>query len=315
MTLKVIGAGFGRTGTSSLKRALEDLGFGPCHHMTEVLAHPEQLPVWEAAVDGKPVEWEAVFRDYQAAVDWPAAAFYASLMEHYPDARVILTVRDAERWYESTRRTIYAISTLTMSPPVVWLLPWLAPRPYRVAAMSTRLIWDQLFGGHFTDRQHAINVFTRSNADVQRRVPPERLLVYDVKQGWEPLCMFLGVAVPDDTPFPHLNDTAQFRRLIHRIRAVVYGVPMVVVALAMGAAWRRVRRVPAAVTSARPGNRRGRSRCVRHAHAPAHVSLTRADPSSGCASHAGRATHVPACGRSARARCHSRHTAARFPLQ
>jgi hypothetical protein len=94
MTLKVIGAGFGRTGTSSLKQALEDLGFGPCHHMTEVIAHPQQVPVWEAAMNGEPVEWEDVFHAYQSAVDWPSAAFYEPLMERYPDARVILTVRD-----------------------------------------------------------------------------------------------------------------------------------------------------------------------------------------------------------------------------
>ena len=156
MPLKVIGAGFGRTGTSSLKRALEDLGFGPCHHMTELLAHPEQLPVWEAAIAGHAVDWDALFREYQAAVDWPAAAFYAPLLERYPDARVILTVRDAERWYDSARNTIYAISRLTMSPPVVWLLPWVAPRRYRLAALPTRLIWDQLFDGRFDDRRHAI---------------------------------------------------------------------------------------------------------------------------------------------------------------
>lgn len=253
MPLRVIGAGFGRTGTSSLKQALEDLGFGPCHHMTEVLAHPEHIPLWEAAVDGQPVDWEEVFGEYQAAVDWPAAAFYGQLLEHYPDARVILTVRDAERWYDSALHTIYAFSRLTMSPPVVWLLPWVAPRPYRMVAMSTRLIWYQIFDGRFAERQHAVDVFTRSNADVQRRVPAERLLVYDVRQGWAPLCAFLGVAVPRDKPFPHLNDTAQFRRLILLILAITYGVPIVVVALATGGAWRYFRR--ASASRRRPGKR------------------------------------------------------------
>lgn len=242
MPLKVIGAGFGRTGTTSLKQALEDLGFDPCHHMIEAFAHPEHVPVWEAAANGQPVEWEDVFGNYQAAVDWPAAAFYEQLMEHYPDAKVILTVRDPERWYESTQNTIYAIGKLTSSPPMSWLTSVFAPHRRRITALTGRLAWDGLFGGRFEDRQHTIDVFKRYNADVQRRVPTERLLVYDVKQGWEPLCTFLDVPIPQNKPFPHLNDTASFRKAIRAIQTINYGLRAGVVALAVLATLGIIRR-------------------------------------------------------------------------
>lgn len=114
MTMKVIGAGLGRTGTSSPQAAMEILGFGPCYHVTEVFAHPEPVPVWEAAVRGEPVEWESVLGGYRAAVGWPAAAC-EGLMERYPGAKVILTVRDPERRYESTRKTIYEVQRATES--------------------------------------------------------------------------------------------------------------------------------------------------------------------------------------------------------
>jgi hypothetical protein len=232
MALKVIGAGFGRTGTSSLKQALEDLGFGPCYHMVETFAHPEHAPIWEAAAHGQPVEWEDLFRSYQSAVDWPAAAFYEQLMARYPDARIILTLRDPERWYESARNTIYAISKLSASPPTSWLEAVFVSHRQRITAVTSRLAWDELFGGRFEDRQHAMDVFARYNAEVQRRVPAERLLVYDVKQGWEPLCAFLGVPVPQGKPFPRLNDTAEFRKAIRAMRAVNYGLSVGVLALA-----------------------------------------------------------------------------------
>jgi hypothetical protein len=118
--MKVIGAGLGRTGTSSLQAAMEILGFEPCYHMTEVFAHPEHVPVWEAAVRGEPVEWESVLGGYRAAVGWPVAAAYEGLMERYPGAKVILTVRDPERRYESTRKTIYEVQRATESRSYAW---------------------------------------------------------------------------------------------------------------------------------------------------------------------------------------------------
>ncbi len=216
--LAVIGAGFGRTGTMSLKAALEELGFGPCYHMTEVFENPEHVELWEAAARGEPVNWEEVFGGYRAAVDWPAAAFYEELMARYPEARVVLTVRDADRWYESARSTIYGIRGLAASPAFT-VASWFVPRLRnlrRAALMAGELIWDGVFDGRFEDRRHAIGVYERWNEEVRRRVPAHRLLVYEVKEGWGPLCGFLEVDVPEGKPFPHLNDGASFRRTVRR---------------------------------------------------------------------------------------------------
>lgn len=214
MSIEVIGAGLGRTGTTSLKAALERLGHGPCYHMTEVFAHPEHVPFWEAARRGEVVEWETVFSGYRAAVDWPAAAYYETLLHAYPEAKVILTVRDPDSWYESATSTIYTVRGMAFSP-LVSLGARLVPRlryMRRAALMVAGLAWDDTFGGEFEDRERAIRTFERLNERVVERVPPERLLVYSVSEGWEPLCGFLGVEPPDE-PFPRLNDTRSFRRM------------------------------------------------------------------------------------------------------
>ena len=206
MPLKVIGAGFGRTGTTSLKAALERL-VGPCYHMMEVFPKPEHVAFWESAQRGEPVEWETVFRNYQAAVDWPACTFYQSLMDCYPEAGVVLSVRNSERWYESALSTIYTVNN--QRPPASWLFKAI-PQVRRFVHMSDAVIWQGTFGGRFEDKAHAIQVYDAHIAEVKRTVPPEKLLVFDVREGWEPLCAFLGVPVPDG-PFPHQNDAAAFR--------------------------------------------------------------------------------------------------------
>ena len=205
MSLEVIGAGFGRTGTMSLKVALEELGYGPCYHMVELFEHPEHVQRWEAAVRGEPVNWGEMFAGYRATVDWPGAAFYKELMEAYPEAKVLLSVRDPERWYESTKNTIYA--TVDPSPEMIAAV---GPAP----RLNNELIWKRTFGEDFADRQHAIEVFERHNEEVKRYVPADQLLVYKVKEGWEPLCDFLGVEAPKGKPFPHLNDTDSFQRML-----------------------------------------------------------------------------------------------------
>jgi sulfotransferase family protein len=223
--LDVIGAGFGRTGTMSLKVALEELGFGPCYHMSEVFENPEHVEHWEAAREGR-AKWEKIFDGYRATVDWPGAAFYEELMERYPDAKVILTVRDPERWYESARGTIYTIQNVASSP-IFSLAALFVPRirqAKRVARMASDLAWEDVFGGRFEDRRYAIEVFERWNERVKECVPAERLLVYEVKDGWEPLCDFLGVAIPEGRPYPHLNDAESFRRMIRRLTALALAV-------------------------------------------------------------------------------------------
>lgn len=202
MALDVIGAGFGRTGTLSLKRALEALGLGPCYHMIEVRGHEHHRPVWAAAMRGEAVDWDALFAGYRSAVDWPACNFWAPLAARYPQARVILSERDPERWYESVRSTIYPTSMArgrSDEPEQRAMGEWLA-----------ELIWDGVFGGRLEDREHAIGVYRAHGERVRASVPPERLLVFDPAQGWGPLCAFLGLEAPDE-PFPHVNTRAQFR--------------------------------------------------------------------------------------------------------
>jgi Sulfotransferase domain len=264
MPLEVIGAGFGRTGTKSLQGALEELGFDPCYHMSVLFEHPEHVPLWEAAArGGKSVDWNELFGGYRATTDWPACSFYEELMHSYPDAKVILTVRDPNRWYESTYDTIYAVRRMASSPVFrglrllglrqfdanTFLLLVLRagalvglfrPGMGRAAGLNDRLIWEDTFDGNLEDRQHAIEVFERHNEEVKRRVPVERLLVYEINEGWGPLCDFLGVAEPDK-PFPHLNDTHTFRKGIRRRIIFALAVPIAGVSLA-GLALLRLRK-------------------------------------------------------------------------
>lgn len=221
MALKVIGAGLGRTGTLSLKLALEELGFDKCYHMYEVIAHPEDIAVWEAAGRGEPVDWEALFQGYQATVDWPSCNFYAELLKLYPDAKVVLTVRDPERWYESALRTIYHVRTAFPA--------WLPgpPKMRRLMKMTNQLIWDGFFRGRFAEKDHALAAFNRHNEEVKRTVPPEKLLVFEVREGWAPLCAFLGVPVPEDRPFPKVNDAEDFRARIRKVTTIARAAPVV----------------------------------------------------------------------------------------
>jgi hypothetical protein len=201
--LQLIGAGLGRTGTLSLKAALERVGYGPCYHMLEVLVAPDRGRQWLAQARGGALDWEAIFHGYRATVDWPAAAFWRELVERYPDAKVLLSLRDADRWYDSVMNTIY--HTLTQEPPEG------APDIVRdFHAMVHALIFEGTFGGRLADRAHATRVFEEHNQAVIDAIPASRLLVYRPGDGWEPLCRFLDVPVPDED-FPHLNDTAWFR--------------------------------------------------------------------------------------------------------
>jgi hypothetical protein len=238
MALQVIGAGFGRTGTHSLQVALETLGFGPCHHMREVMAHPKQAATWQAAHRGEKVDWARFLADYRACVDWPSCTFYRELMVAFPDAKVLLSVRDPERWYESMRETIYELSG--RSPPG-WLRA-IAP-PLRAVSDTASAIWTGTFGGRFEDKAHAIAVFEANIAEVKRVVPPERLLVFEVTQGWGPLCEFLGVPVPDQ-PFPRLNDREEMLKRVRMMRRAKTAGPVILGGLGILAAtlvWLAVR--------------------------------------------------------------------------
>jgi hypothetical protein len=199
MTLSVVGAGLGRTGTMSLKHALEQLGLGRCFHMIELVQNPHLIPYWEQAGDGQPVNWDVAFAGFGATVDWPSATYYRQLAAEYPEAKIILTLRDADKWFDSTQNTIFKrIDQLAADP---------ANNLSRV--LQTAIL--RMFDGDLHDRMHCIGVYERHNAEVQRVIPKERLLVFNVAEGWEPLCTFLGLPVPA-APFPAVNSTEDFQK-------------------------------------------------------------------------------------------------------
>ncbi len=206
MALKVVGAGFGRTGTLSLKTALERLGFGPCYHMMEVFSRPEHVAIWHRLAFEHTMDWDRIFRGFQATVDWPAARWWREIAAHYPDAKVLLSVRDPEAWYKSMTDTIYQ----PMKSPAPDGVPELARLQ---SEMIRKSVLAETFDNRFEDKAHAIEVFKRHNQAVRDAIDPARLLVFDVREGWAPLCRFLGVPIPDE-PFPRLNDTATTQAMI-----------------------------------------------------------------------------------------------------
>ena len=208
--MDVIGAGFGRTGTLSLKVALEQLGYGPCLHMFDVIGNPRQIAAWQAVLNGRRAGWQTVLNGFRSAVDWPACTYYAELAAAFPAAKVVLTLRPAQAWYDSMRNTIYAVSQAAAAGKLE--AGGLPPPSPEYVRMIQELLWERTFGGRFADRDHAIGVYQAHIAQVKDTVPAERLLVFQVSQGWQPLARFLGVPVPD-APFPRLNDAAALRRL------------------------------------------------------------------------------------------------------
>jgi hypothetical protein len=193
MALSVIGAGFGRTGTHTLNLALEMLGFGPCHHMEDVIGSEQQKAWFRAAGRGEKMDWDEVYAGYKSAVDWPTAYFWRELAAHFPQAKIILTVRNSEEWYKSARATIFNTMGEASDPD----------------SFGRAVIAAKVFGGRVDDETHAIEVLEQHNAEVMNAFPPSRLLVYQVADGWPKLCSFLGVPIPAE-PFPHSNTTREF---------------------------------------------------------------------------------------------------------
>lgn len=203
MALEIIGPGFGRTGTASLKSALEMLGFGPCHHMFEVRDHLEtQVPHWVAFAEGRPVDWDACFAGYRSQLDWPGANAWRELAAHFPQAKVILSLRPEEAWWKSFSETIGTALTTDFNDQV-------PPLRQALRRANEVIISRQCFDGRPMDKDVAIAAYRRRTAEVTAEIPKDRLLVYDVLQGWAPLCEFLGVPVPD-APFPRSNSTEEF---------------------------------------------------------------------------------------------------------
>ncbi|QTA87819.1 sulfotransferase family protein [Desulfonema magnum] len=211
--IKVIDVALGRTGTMSLKYALESLGFDKCCHFSDMFSNPEHLRLWKSLARGEKIDWERAFEGCQASVYWPPGCDYTEFLKEHPDVRVVLTIRDTEKWYKSVYDTIYKFNHLTFSRRVFMLVMGLF-RPgirkvYDVWQFQQETLWMNTYKGKFHDKKFAIEVFAKHIEEVKRKVPADRLLIFDVKDGWEPLCRFLDVPVPD-TPFPRVNDTATF---------------------------------------------------------------------------------------------------------
>lgn len=199
MSMQVIGAGVGRTGTYSLKLAITKLGFGPCHHMEEVLHNmPIQVPLWSAAAAGEP-DWMRIYAGYKSAVDWPTACFFRELIREFPSAQFVLTHRDPERWADSFGETIYKLLDGRDQAPDE-MRAWLE--------MASDVIARTGFPAGL-DREELIQAFIAHNDAVKATIPVNQLLVFEVKDGWEPLCTFLDVPVPAEE-FPRTNHREEF---------------------------------------------------------------------------------------------------------
>ena len=211
MALKVVGSGLGRTGTKSMQTALAMLGVGPCHHMVEVFMHPESMALWVDAAEGRP-DWDTIFKDYQSAVDYPTAAYWKQIADHYPDAKVLHTIRDPEKWFDSTQATIFSPSS-----------------PAATSSgddMRTRF-FNSFVGPireHLNDRAWMTDYFRRHTEAVKAAIPAERLLVYEVGEGWDRLCRFLGVPVPAE-PYPSENSREEFIARSAAMRAAMAQQP------------------------------------------------------------------------------------------
>lgn len=202
MTLSVVGAGLGRTGTNSLKLALEQLLDGPCYHMSELFPRPQHIPVWHEAIHGRPVDWATLFEGFRATVDWPGAAVWDQIHESYPDAVVVLSVRQSpEAWWNSFSQTILAVMERGQTD---------APADDPWFAMATSMLGQFSPGG--LDRDSAIRAYEAHNETVRQTVPAGQLVEWEPGQGWGPLCAGLGLAEPA-APFPHVNTADDFRSM------------------------------------------------------------------------------------------------------
>jgi hypothetical protein len=222
--LSVIGAGLPRTGTSSVKAALEQLGFGPCYHMFEVFAHPDHVDRWLGVGSGADADWDRVFEGYRSTQDWPASYFWRELAEAYPEAKVVLTVREPRRWFESFRSLMLNGPARLASEaggeaavhPVLNVTQRMRPM---LEGMGQQTFGEEWRGGEDSLTEAvAVAAYERHVAAVREGLPADRLLVFDVREGWGPLCDFLGVDPPAE-PFPHLNDAESLKRMFERMAA------------------------------------------------------------------------------------------------
>ena len=201
MKIEVLGAGFGRTGTNSLKIALENIGYGPCYHMYEVANKPDHVDLWNDGIEGRELKVDKIFRNYRSAVDWPSVAFLPSILSKYRDAKVILTMRDSAEWYESASATIFEAMLSSDRIP--------SAEARKRVSMSRRLVLEQVFNNNYSDKEYCVKIYNEHIENVKNLVPSDQLLMYKINDGWAPLCEFLNVPIPNE-PFPVVNDRQSF---------------------------------------------------------------------------------------------------------
>jgi len=208
--MKVIGVGFGRSGTMSIKHALEELGAGPCFHMIDLIRNPEMVEPWhDAAVKGEK-DWDAMLDGYQATIDWPGCSFWEELIELYPDAKVLLNYRDFDGFYKSCKNTIYAIREAGQKGELSPDANRPPPSPMLMQVIG-ELIWKKDFQGKFEDEQWMRQMYEDRIETIKERVPAERLTTFELGvDGWQTIADMLGVEAPEGE-FPHLHDTDEFR--------------------------------------------------------------------------------------------------------
>lgn len=201
MALQVIGSGFGRTGTMSTKIALGMLGFGPTHHMTEVFANPHQVPLWKAAINGEDIDWETVFQGYGSQVDWPGAMFWHETSIAFPQAKIVHTERPEADWWASFSKTIGKLGGVYQDMPL----------PPHISEMFSAAMrgFEKRYGSRLAEKDASIAAYRRNNQRVRELIPADRLLVFNVADGWDPLCAHLGVPVPAE-PFPNTHPREEF---------------------------------------------------------------------------------------------------------
>ncbi len=233
MSLHIIGAGFGRTGTLSTYTALKELGY-PCYHMMEVIrnkANKTHIDFWKKVAnepEGTQQQWEMVFEKYTAMVDNPGCCVWQELAIAYPDAKVLLTVhpRGAEAWYDSTMNTIYFTEDLWQFKVLELFIPYFR----KFGDMTRKLIWQRSLRNTMPDKTAAMARYNQHIEEVKAAVPPEKLLIFSVRDGWEPLCKFLNKPIPQ-TPFPNVNDTKEFQKIRKDFSKMAYIILAVVAVL------------------------------------------------------------------------------------
>ena len=217
MSIKIIGAGLPRTGTTTLKKSLEILGYSKTYHMKELIVNPEKLPFWLEMEEKRTTDWDALYKGYDSTVDFPGYPYYKEHMEQYPDAKVILTVRPFADWYRSVNNTIRKAGPQTL-PEKLKMMVKMATNPrlrkvVKAIKMVKRVVWEKHFQGRIEDAAFAEKIFNEHIEEVKAYVPKEKLLVYDVREGWAPLCSFLGMPEPAE-PLPHLNKKENFKSML-----------------------------------------------------------------------------------------------------